>query len=258
MTTTEETTDAAAPTILLSQAINTERRAKSNGNKALSQLQKDLKQKLAQMTGYLKTYRPLDPEDLEVEPTEQTNVQIKAEDILSKVQYRMTDMWDVILTREAGNTTAFADIVVGETVIARDVPVTFLLGLGKQLDDLMSILRDIPVHDPAETWTPVGDGTYAAAVRTTKRTKKIPYSFQLAPATDKHQGQFLKETEDRITGYYERIAYTGTVLPERKARLIERLEALQRAVLAARERGNHTMVPKRSIGRDLFDYLNAP
>lgn len=255
MTTTEEPTSR---TVLLAQMLGVETGVKQKANKRLGLLQKELT-RLPQLSGVSRTYRPLNDDDPERLPPEEVRVQVRADQILGWVAETMTDLFDVVLTREAGNAIASADITVGEVVIARDVPVTYLLFLDKQLDDLGTILRTLPVLDPSEEWVyDSASGTYRTPERETHRSKKIPFPFVKAPATQQHPAQVETQFEDRVVGFWAKIQYSGALPADRVFSLVKRVEALQRAVKSARQLANATPIEQRKIGTAVFDYLLAP
>lgn len=256
------TTTEAPPTgvgrVLLSQMIGVEKGIKQKANKRLGALETELG-RAPQMTGLSRTYHPVNEADTERLPSEQVRVQVKAGDILDEAARTMADLWDVVLTREAGNAFATADITVGDVVVASNVPVTYLLFLDKQLDDVLKIVRALPVLDPSEEWTyDPATNVFRTPERETVRTKKTPFPFIKAPATDKHPAQVETVFEDKVVGIWTRIQFSGALPANRVYALVSRVEALQRAVKSARELANNTMVEQKKIGEDMFRYLLSP
>jgi hypothetical protein len=238
--------------------LGVEAGVKQRANKRLGGLQRKLNM-LPQMNGLTRTYRPILDDDPEVLPPEQVRVQIHAEQVIKEVAETMVDLFDVVLTREAGNARATADITVGDVVVARDVPVTYLLFLDKQLQDLITILKAIPVLDPAEEWSyDPQSGAYRTPERGTARSKKVPFPFVKAPATDKHAAQVETLYEDRVVGTWTKVQYSGALPADRIFTLVRRAEALQRAVKSARELANATRIEQKKVGQALFDYVLAP
>jgi hypothetical protein len=261
VTTTEtSTTNGQMNRVLLAQMIAVEKGAKQRTERKITDLHRQLaRTPNPQMTGLSRTYRPVDEEDPERLPAEQVRVQVRGDQLLDQIAESMVDMFDIVYTREYGNTIAKADIQVGEVVIARDVPATYLLFLEKQLNDLMTIVRSLPVVSADEEWTwDPATGVFRTPARLTHRTKKIPFPFIKAPATDKHPAQVETQYEDKIVGFWEKIQYSGAFQADRVLTLQQRVEALQRAVKFARERANATEVEQQKIGKAVFDYLMAP
>ena len=106
----------------------------------------------------------------------------------------------------------------GSTLL-RDVPVSYLLFLEKQLVDLHTFVKKLPVLDAAESWTidPSADCWRTEAVRT-MRTKKVPRNHVKAEATEKHPAQ--------VEVYYEDVA----------SRLLDDDQVLRRAAGPAGQR----------------------
>ena len=57
------------------------------------------------------------------------------------------------MTKDKANCNARADVKVDDTVIVKDAPVTFLLFLEKQLNDLKTFVGKIPTLSSDEDWT---------------------------------------------------------------------------------------------------------
>jgi hypothetical protein len=62
-------------------------------------------------------------------------------------------LWNLVFTQDTGNQSARADIVVDGKVVLANVPVTSLLFLDKQVNDLETFVSKLPTPDPAEEWT---------------------------------------------------------------------------------------------------------
>lgn len=258
MSTTEAPPEGAR-TVLLAQMIAVEKGVKQRAKNRLDGLKRELITRLPQMNGLSRTYRAINEEDPERLPAESVRVQVKAEEILGHVADTMVDLFDVVYTREAGNTVATANLQVGDAVIAEDIPVTYLLFLDKQLDEVLTVLRSLPVLDPAEDWNhDQASGVYRTPTRVTTRAKKIPFPFVKAEATDKHPAQVETQFEDKVVGFWDKVTFSGALPADRVFQLVRRAEALQRAVRSAREQANATQVEQRKIGQRVFDYLLAP
>ena len=162
-------------------------------------------QKTGPLAGIARTYQPKDEEGEQL-PAESTRVQLKAEEILRKVADTLTRLFDVTATKDWSNLTARADIVVDGQTIAREVPVTYLLFLEKQLVDLHTFVKKLPVLDAAESWTrdDSTDSWKTDPVRTI-RTKKVPRNHVKAEATEKHPAQVDVYYEDVAVGYWTTI-----------------------------------------------------
>jgi hypothetical protein len=130
--------------------------------------------------------------------------------------------------------------------------------LEKQLVDLATFIRKLPVLDQSEQWTydPTTDAYATAPVETT-RTKKVPKAFVRAPATQHHQAIVDAFHEDVIVGTWTTVKFSGALPAARIKVLVDRVEALQRAVKTAREAANSVPVVDMKIGEKFFGFLFA-
>ncbi|GAA3020708.1 hypothetical protein GCM10020229_34890 [Kitasatospora albolonga] len=238
----------------LNQIIAVEKGVKSKSFQELTQAHHDL-QKPALLAGIARTYQPKDEEGEQL-PPESTRVQVKAEDVLRSTAATLTRLFDVTATKDWANRTAAADVVVDGTVLLAAVPVPYLLFLEKQLTDLYTFVRKLPVLDAAESWNldPSTDSWKTDAVRTI-RTKKVPRNHVKAEATEKHPAQVEVYYEDIPVGYWTTVKFSGALPARRVNELTERLEKLQQAVKFAREEANNAEVSDQRVGDAVFGYL---
>jgi hypothetical protein len=185
-------------------------------------------------------------------------VQVKAEDVLRQIAANLTRLFDVTATKDWANCTARADVVVEGRTLLRDVPVSYLLFLEKQLTDLHTFVKKLPVLDAAESWTfdPSSDWYRTEAVRTL-RTKKVPRNHVKAEATEKHPAQVEVYYEDIAVGYWTQTKFSGALPAQRVNELAERVEKLSQAVKFAREEANTFEVTDQRVGEAVFGYLFA-
>ncbi|SEG89435.1 hypothetical protein SAMN04489712_12392 [Thermomonospora echinospora] len=238
----------------LNQIIAVEKGVKSKSFQELTQAHQAL-QKLPPLSGISRTYQPKDEEGEQL-PPESTRVQVKAEDTLRQVAATLTRLFDVTATKDWANCTARADVTVDGRALLREVPVSYLLFLEKQLKDLHDFVRKLPVLDAAESWTydASTDVWRTEPVRTVK-TKKVPRNHVKAEATDKHPAQVEVYYEDVPVGYWTTVKFSGALPAKRVNELLDRVEKLQDAVKYAREEANSAEVTDRHVGQAVFDYL---
>lgn len=207
------------------------------------------------LSGISRTYRPKDEEGEQL-PPESTRVQVKAERVLETTAEILTKLFDVVATKDWANCTATADVVVDGRTLVKDAPVTYLLFLEKQLVDLHTFVRKLPVLDAAESWEyDASADCYATEPVNTVRTKKIPRNHVKAEATEKHPAQVEVYHEDVVVGYWRTIKFSGALPAKRVNELTERVEKLQHAVKFAREEANNAEITQRKLGEDIFGYL---
>ncbi|TYB48092.1 hypothetical protein [Actinomadura chibensis] len=240
----------------LNQIIAIEKGVKSRAQREVADVLR-LLQKPVLLSGISRVYRPKDEEG-ETLPPESTKVQVKSENALRDVSKTLTRLFDVVATKDWANRAASADVVVdGRTVLA-DVPVTYLLFLEKQLNELHAVLDNLPVLDAAESWTyDESQDVWRAEPVETSRTKKVPRAHVLYEATDKHPAQVETFTEDVVVGTWTKVAFSGALPARRLNELRDRVDRLQAAVKYAREEANTAEVDDRQVGDAVFAYLFA-
>jgi len=241
-------------TTKLNQIIAVEKGVKSGALRDLTDAHHQL-QKPALLAGISRTYQPKD-EDGEVLPPESTRVQVKTEDVLRHTATVLTRLFDVTATKDWANCVARADVVVDGRTLLRDVPVSYLLFLEKQLVDLHTFVKKLPLLDAAESWSFEESADYwrTEQVRTI-RTKKVPRNHVKAEATEKHPAQVEVYYEDVPVGYWTTVKFSGALPARRVNELVDRVEKLQQAVKFAREEANALEVTDQRIGDAVFGYL---
>lgn len=240
----------------LNQTIAIEKSVKSRALQEITETHHAL-QKAALLAGISRTYRPKDEEG-EQFPPEATKVQVKTEEIIRKTTEMLTKLFDVVATKDWANCRARADIVVDGQKILADVPATYLIFLEKQLLDLHTFIKKLPMLDAAETWTfdQSADCWATEAVMTVK-TKKIPRNHVKAEATEHHPAQVEVYYEDVTVGHWRTIKFSGALPARRVNELLARVEKLQEAVKFAREEANSLEVEEIKTGEAILGYLFA-
>ncbi|MGW2837489.1 DUF7873 family protein [Streptomyces sp. NPDC001493] len=238
----------------LSQIIAVEKGVKSKAHQDLTAAHHGL-QKPGLLAGLSRTYQPKDEEGEQL-PPESTLVQVKAEDVLRDTATALTRLFDVTATKDWANCAARADVTVDGRVLVADAPVSYLLFLEKQLTDIGTFVRKLPVLDASEAWAqdPSADAWKTEPVRTL-RTKKVPRNHVKAEATEKHPAQVEVYYEDVPIGYWTTVKFSGALPARRVRELTERVEKLQQAVKYAREEANAAEVTDQRVGDAVFGYL---
>jgi hypothetical protein len=238
----------------LNQIIAVEKGVKARSYSDLTEAH-HLLQKHTLLSGISRTYRPRDEEGEQL-PPESTKVQSKAQDIIRQTVEILTRLFDVTATKDWANCKAKADIVVDGQTLLKDVPATYLLFLEKQLTDLHTFIKKLPILDAAETWTfDASADCWATEPVQTLRTKKVPRNHVKAEATEKHPAQVEVYYEDVTVGFWRTIKYSGALPAQRVNELLARIEKLQQAVKFAREEANSLEVEDQKVGETIFKYL---
>jgi hypothetical protein len=238
----------------LNQIIAVEKGVKSQALRDLTDAHQQL-QKPALLSGIARTYRPKDEEG-EQFPPESTKVQVKSEEVIRKTVEIMTKLFDVVATKDWANTQAKADVVVDGQVLLTQVPAPYLLFLEKQLVDIHTFVRKLPVLDASETWVfDASSDSWATEPVQTTRTKKIPRNHVKAEATEHHPAQVEVYYEDVVVGHWRTVKFSGALPANRVNELLERVEKLQAAVKFAREEANSMEIQDQKPGAKVFQYL---
>lgn len=240
----------------LNQILAIERDVKSRTYKDLTK-EHHLTQKPDLVTGFQKTYKPIDAEG-QTFPPEAKLVQTRVVDALEEVHNRLREAWDLTLTKDSGNqqASAAADIVVDGQTLVEKVPVATLLYLEKQLNDIHVFLSKLPTLPTDEEWRfDPGKGYHITEPTTSVKTAKIQKPLVLFPATDKHPAQTQLITVDETVGHWTLVKHSGAIPNDTRKKLLARCEALQDAVKDARERANMAEVEERKMADPLFRFL---
>lgn len=238
----------------LNQIIAIEKGVKSRSLQDLTDAHQAL-QKPAMLSGISRTYRPKDEEGEQL-PAESTRVQIKAEEIIRQTTAVLTKLFDVTATKDWTNCKARADVVIDGATLLAQVPATYLLFLEKQLVDLHTFVRKLPVLDASEVWTfdPSAD-CWATEPMQTVKTKKIPRNHVKAEATEKHPAQVEVYYEDVAMGYWKTVKFSGALPAQRVNELLARVEQLQQAVKFAREEANSAEADEQKVGDTILNFI---
>lgn len=191
-------------------------------------------------------------------PGETTLVQVKVPDVLAEMATLMSRVYDVAVSKEASNAEAKADVVIDGEILLDNMPVGGLLFLEKRLDDIRTIITNLPVLDPAEEWMQDGQlGVWRTPDVKRVSTRKVAKPLELAPATERHAAQVQLVQEDIRTGIWTQVKYSGAVPMSARAGMLSRIEKLIAAVKIAREAANEVEVVDKQVGNTIFNYVFA-
>jgi hypothetical protein len=222
---------------LLNQIIAVETGMKQRVFSTVTQLH-GLTKKADLFNGFHKSYQPNDEEGDKL-PPEKKLVQYIVEDILEEGAESLGTLMDITARKDWTNCKAKADVVVGETVILKDAPVTYLLFMEKQLTDFHKFVATLPVLDDTDRWEyNDSSGFYQTDPIKTHRTKRRKKSLTLAQATEKFPAQAVMIEEDDVVGYWTNVRQSGAMRKPDKDAILERIDTLLIAVKEAREKAN--------------------
>ncbi|MBN2535153.1 MAG: hypothetical protein JXB88_19890 [Spirochaetales bacterium] len=238
----------------LNQIIAVGNGEKSRAKKVMTKIYQKLDKDVL-FSGISKIYEPIDEEGEQL-PREEKFVQITVEDSIKEVKNVLTGMFNIVATQDIANCYAKAAIEVDGKVIASDVPVTHLLFLEKQLEDINTFVNSLPTLDPSEKWI-YNEQTncYVSEEKKTIRTKKIPEVIVKYEATEKHPAQTELIYIDKAVGYWHTVKFSGATTKKKRDLLLEKIQKLQKAVKYAREEANNAEVEKSDFGDLILDYI---
>lgn len=210
--------------------------------------------------GYNKEWRMLDEEkQAEAPPPERKELVTTVHEKLDYLARALTEYWDLVLTKEAANQDARADVIIGGITIGMDLPATFLLGMESKLKQLREVLKEIPTLAPGQEWylnADRGQHVYQAAhAEHTQKTKKVPVHKVLVDPTKEHPAQIEKWHEDQVVATSTKTIWSGMLTPAEKSEMLSRLDKLLQAVKQARQAANMQEAPKQSIGTKMMSYI---
>lgn len=238
----------------LNQIIAVTNGKKSRVAREFTEMYKEL-QKGELLLGISRTYQPLE-ENGEQLPPESKQIQVKVADKIRQVREVLTDLFDVVLTQDTANCEARADVAVDGRTIAREVPVTYLLFIEKQLTDIRTFVDKLPTLDPAEEWSfDKNKDCFATVPTRTVRTKKVSKAIVLHPPTKEHPAQTQLVQEDVTAGYWATVKFSGAIPARDRNEILARVDKLSEAVKFAREQANAIEAKSRNLGKEVFDYL---
>jgi uncharacterized protein YfkK (UPF0435 family) len=240
--------------VKLNQVIAIEKGTKSHALQELTEAYQML-QKPTLLAGISRIYRPKDEEG-EQFPPESTRVQINAEQIIRKTTDELTKLFDVVATKDWANCKAKADIVINGVTLLTQVPATYLLFIEKQLVDLHTFIKKLPILDASELWTfDASADSWATEPIQTIKTKKILRNHVKSEATEKHPAQVEVYYEDVLVGNWRTIKFSGALPAQRINELLDRIKLLHEAVKFAREEANSIEASEQKVGAKILEYL---
>lgn len=203
-------------------------------------------QRSALFQGISRTYTPRD-EDGYVYPSESSRVTMTAQQLIQRFCDATLDFFNLAATQDNANTLASADVSVGDRQVLTNVPVTQLLFLEKQLQDIRTFVSALPVLPIDREWSyEPNKGCYQTAPVSTASTKKITEFVVAYDATPEHPAQIREVTKDTVVGTWSKVDLSGALPQDRVRGLLDNVDALLSAVVKARAEANEEEVSKQN------------
>jgi hypothetical protein len=238
----------------LNQAIAIE---KSTKKLEYADLSKDhhILQKHDLFNGFNRTFSARH-EDGVTYPDEKKVIQQDVTNIIKNAASHLADLFNITATKDVGNCSAVADIVVDGKIIAAKVPVTYLLFLEKQLTDIRTFVSKLPTLDPSKRWTYDSNAGYWKTDADVKiKSRKVQQPLVLVPATDKHPAQAQIISVDEVEGTWNQVDISTSYPVDTIKMLLEKISKLDKAVKIAREEANSLEVQKQNFGSSIIDFI---
>lgn len=246
----------------LNQIIAVEKGLKSKDYGDFTKLHQQL-QKTEPLKGISRTYRPR-ADDGDSLPPESVEVRVRVKDVVTDVQEKVAELFDITATKDWANCQAYGDVTLDAdsdrpVVLLEHVPVSYLLWLEKQLDNLYTFVSKLPTLPTADEWQwDNNKNCYKTQPTVTVKTKKTVKPVVLYPHTEQHPAQVKEVSDDVPVGDWTTVNFHGglpvTVVESMKSRV----KKLQVAVKFAREQANSIPAPKRKVGEKILSFVFEP
>jgi hypothetical protein len=238
----------------LNQIIAIEKGLKSQALGALTKI-KNITEKDSLFEGMSKKFDAI-REDGDTFPDESVKVQLTASDVINDIKRSLSDYLDVTHRKDVSNCSAKASLKLGAFEI-KDIPVTYLLFLEKELTNVRTVVERIPTLDDSIRWEKDDlTNLFVSEPSKTQRTAKIQEPLVLYPATEQHPAQTGMITKDVIIGHWTTIKQSGSLPKPEKKKLLEKIDGLLNQVKIAREEANGSEAcPEIKVSEKIFDYL---
>ncbi len=193
-------------------------------------------------------------------PEEYKKIDTTVAQKLQHMQHTEIRYFDAMLQKESTNQVATADLVVDGVTIGTGLPATYLLGMETRLKHLRTVYESIPTLQPGTSW--IKDETQGKNIYKTEnpdeklKTETIVEPVVLYKATKEHPAQIKEVSKVKNVGKYSTTTWSGMISPAEKSILLGKIDKLIRAFKKARQRANTTEVIKKTIGKEIFDYIN--
>lgn len=240
----------------LNQVIAIEDGAKKTEYGDLSKAHHTL-QKPDLFSGFIATYAPLSDDPSLSQPEQRKVIQQNAKAIVASTVNGLVEYWNVVATKDIGNCVAKADIVVDGVVLVKNLPVTYLLFLEKQLTSLFTFVSKLPVLDPAKEWEyDSNKGLYQGKFKEKRiRTRKVMKSLVKIEPGPHSPGQAEIVSVDETEGFWTQTDLSTAYPHDEIKNMLNKIGKLQEAVKMAREEANSITVDKAAFANSLLNYI---
>ena len=212
--------------------------------------------------GHTRRLEMFDAENERLNETNHLKLETTVDENLSYVVKQIANYWNSVLVKDATNQNARADIVLSDgTVLAKDLPATFLLGLETKMGDLRTLYGAIPTLAPGISWVPdklERKGIYKNEHDDVSfKTETAIEPLEMSPATKEHPAQVTASKVVKNVGKYITQSQSGMLSSSDLAERMSRFDDVFIAVKKARNRANNVDTVKTDhVAEKLFKYIN--
>lgn len=224
----------------------------------LTDLKKTFRDGRSRFHGLHKTYAPRD-ENGENRPAESKQVETTVREEVSWFRPFFANAVNSAVRKERTNAHAISHNTTILGLDLGDLPATALLNLEAKLKALKTVVVHTPTLDGAHNWDnhdPERGIVKKTPDEWTHSTEKKPYTMVKAEATDKHPAQVEVLHRDEIVGTWTKRILSGEITTSAKARILAKIDAAVKEVVAAREAANLVdCVDASDVGERLYDEI---
>lgn len=241
----------------LQEILNIEPSVKEKGVLMIKEGINTFKNKSEHFSGFNKHYKPLDSDGLTFPPESKSVV----EDVQSKLNYifsSVNQMIDTEVIKEFTNTQTKADLTLPNgKVLLKDAPAPVYLFLEKAIANLRELVKTVPTLPPDQTWNPHPNkkNIFQTEKEQTVKTQKEQVPIVLYPATPEHAAQTQLISKDVRIGSWETVKESGAVPVAEKAKWLNNLDTLEKAVKKAKARANDCEIVPVKVSKEIQDFI---
>lgn len=210
-------------------------------------------------TGYIRKLELFDDSDKTAYPDEHLHMATTVKERLDYNDESVVDYFDAILQKEATNQTAVADLVIGETVIGKALPATFLLGMESRLKNLRAVYEAMPTLQVGIDWKrseTKGEDVWEQVHPEEKLKTKMMVQHQvLVDPTPQHRAEIEKWEEQIPVGKFVKNIWCSMITSEEKSDVLGRIDKLINAVKKARQEANGVPTVDIHVGKNIVDFI---
>jgi hypothetical protein len=226
----------------------------------MAETEHTFKSKAAHFMGATKRYEPFDAARAELESFEErTELTTTVHDKLAYMFESFVRHIDAVAQKDATNQNARGDIIVNGVAVVSNVPSQTLLTLEKRVARVREIVLSAPTIPPGAKWERdegQGEHVWRREQPDIKfRTQKTVKHKILTEATPHHPAQIERWNEDENIGRYVTDIWSGALTSAEKSAILNRIDALSRAIKQARQRANTAEVVDMHVGEALASFI---